>query len=241
MKIAICTPHYADVHAYFALSLVGLVKWTVQRGRIVFNGDTVVPDLEVFMRSSSTLPTLRNMLVKDAMDWGANYLLWADADHEFPPDALLRLLSHNLPIVGANYPRRASPNFPTAVGLDGKFLWTTEEMAWNGEISPVSGLGLGFCLMDMTVFKLLHDQAIAAGKKNFWPLFAFEAIPGQIEGVGEDIYFFRQLAAAGIGIHVDHALSWSIGHAHQKMLTNNEALAQKDSFPASPGNVDPAS
>ncbi len=226
MKIAICTPHYADVHAYFALSLAKMAMWTVQ-ARILFNGKETVPQLEMFMRSSSTLPTLRNMLVKDALDWGANYLLWVDADHDFPPDALLRLLSHNLPVVGLKYPRRASPNYPTAVDLDGGFLWTTKEMARNGDISRVSGLGLGFCLMDMTIFDLLHEQAIAAGKENFWPLFAYESIPGRIQGIGEDIYFFRQLTAAGIGIHVDHALSWAIGHAQQRMLTNEEALAQK--------------
>ncbi len=231
MKIAICTPHYADVNPYFALSLAGMVKWTVQRGRIVFNGETVVPDIEMFMRSSSALPTIRNLLVKDALDWGANYLLWADADHSFPQDALIRLLSHNLPVVGVNYPRRGLNNHPTAVALDGTSLWTTEEMANNREVSRVGGLGLGLCLMDMRIFDVLHERAIAAGNENFWPLFAFLAVPGRIDGIGEDIYFFEKLESARISVHVDHALSWSIGHAYQKMLTNADVLPQKDGFP----------
>ncbi len=43
------------------------------------------------MKLASMLPTLRNVLVEDALDWGANYLLWVDADHVFPPECLLRL------------------------------------------------------------------------------------------------------------------------------------------------------
>ncbi|MDP9413870.1 MAG: hypothetical protein M3Q08_07225 [Pseudomonadota bacterium] len=228
MKIAICTPHYADVHAYFALSLVSMVQSTVQPGRIVFNGETIVPKIEMFMRSSSALGTVRNLLVKDAIDWGANYLLWADADHSFPQDALIRLLSHNLPVVGVNYPGRGLNNYPTAIGMDYRTLWTTEEMANNGEVSQVLALGLGLCLMDMNIFDLLHEQAIAAGNENFWPLFAFQPVPGHIEGIGEDQYFFGKLEQAGTGVFVDHALSWSIGHASQKILTNADALLQKD-------------
>ncbi len=42
------------------------------------------------------------------------------------------------------------------------------------------------------------------------------------------IYFFNLVRQAGIGIYVDHALSWSIAHAYQKLLTNTDALMQKD-------------
>jgi hypothetical protein len=97
-------------------------------------------------------------------------------------------------------------------------------MAKKGEVTEVGALGLGLCLMDMRVFDLLHQEAVAAGKDNFWPLFAFEPIPGEMDILGEDIYFFRRLKKLGISIHVDHGLSWSIGHAFQKMLTNKDAL-----------------
>lgn len=230
LKIAICTPHYADVHAYFALSLVNMIQWTVQPGRVVFNGEATVPDIRMFMRSSSALATVRNLLVKDALDWGANYLLWADADHNFPPDSLIRLLSHNLPVVGVNYLRRGLNNYPTAIGLDRTILWTTEEMANNREVSQVIALGLGLCLMDTSVFELLHEQAISAGNENFWPLFAFQPVPGRIEGIGEDQYFFGKLEQAGIGVFVDHALSWSIGHSLEKMVSIGDVRPQKDAF-----------
>lgn len=108
------------------------------------------------MRRSTILPRCRNALAKDAVDWGANYLLWVDADHSFPPDSLVRLLSLNLPIVGVNSARRTRPTWPTAVALDGQLIWTTEELAQRGEVEQVRHPGLGFCLMDMDVIHTLR-------------------------------------------------------------------------------------
>ncbi len=217
------------MHSEFTYSLIKMIMHTL-RSRILFNGEEVAPDIELFTRSSSMLPTVRNLLVMDALDWGANYLLWADADHSFPPGSLMRLLSLNLPVVGVNYARRTSPTYPTAKSLDDELAWTTEEMARNGEVSQVNSLGLGLCLIDMTIFPALYDHAVAAGKENFWPLFSFEAIPGSHDVLGEDAYFFRQLREAGIQIYVDHALSWSVLHIHQRTLSNADTIAQKDAF-----------
>ncbi len=224
MKIAICTPHYADVHALFAKSLAKMMVRTVQ-APIMFNGEVTVPQLELFFKSSSTLSTLRNELVKEAEDWGANYLLWADADHTFPDEALLRLLGLNLRVVGVNYPRRTFPTWPTATTLKNEILWTTEEMARNQEITEVGHMGLGFCLMDMTVLNDLRSVS-----ESIWPLFAHETRPGKTQAVGEDIYFFNKLRAARIPIHLDHALSWSIGHVHPKLLTNEDALREREAY-----------
>jgi hypothetical protein len=197
---------------------------------IRFNGEVRTPEIEVFMRSSSLLPKLRNQLVQDALEWGANYLLWADADHTFPEEALLRLLMLNLRVVGVNYPRRTSPTYPSAFALDGKLIWTTEENAQAGEITPVSSLGLGFCLMDMTIFNDLEKQAGREGEENMWPLFAYQIEPGQIEGIGEDKYFFDLLKRANVPVHLDHALSWSIGHFYPRLLRNSDTVSDKAAF-----------
>lgn len=233
MKIAICTPYYADVHAEYAYSLAKMVMRT-RDATVVFNGTETRPQIEIFLMSLSTLPELRNMLLNEAFKWGANYILWADADHNFPEDALLRLLAHNLPVVGANYPKRTYPTSPTATDLDGNLLWTSEEMARNGEVSQVKSLGLGLCLLDVTIFSTLHGYALAQGQENFWPLFAMEPVRGGMIGIGEDIYFFRRLAEAGIKSYVDHSLSWSIEHIHQNKLTNADAWAQRDAFLQNP-------
>ena len=223
MKIAILTPHRAEVAAEFAYSLTRMLLRT-GRTQIMFNGALSHPELELFMRSSSALPQLRNMLVDDAVSYGADYLLWADSDHQFPEDALLRLLSLNLPVVGVNYPRRARPTSPTAIGLDGEYVWTTAERAQAGEISEVQSLGLGFCLVDMTVIHALRGRGGQAAAK---PLFQIEMLGDGLDIVGEDVFFFRRIAEAGYAVHLDHALSWAIGHAHQRVLTVRDALAEK--------------
>jgi hypothetical protein len=151
-------------------------------------------------------------LVQEALGWGANFMLWADADHKFPEAALLRLLSLNLPVVGVNYPRRVHPHRPTASGDGNELVWTTEELARDGAVARVHSLGFGFCLIDMTIFETLQRHADEAGRGSIWPLFAVEMIGDGTQIIGEDIFFFRRLAEAGVPVYLDHALSWSVGH-----------------------------
>jgi hypothetical protein len=215
VKIAICTPHYADVAAVYAKCLSRMMLET-GRTEISFNGSSAFPQLEVFMRRSSVLPRCRNALVKDAVEWGADYLLWVDADHSFPKRSLLHLLSLNLPVVGVNYPRRAHPTSPTAVSLEGELIWTTPDLAARGELQEVRHLGLGFCLIDMNVVHTLRSRGE--------PLFVLEMLGDGLSVVAEDVFFFRRIREAGFAVFVDHGLSWHIGHQFDRLLMNADAL-----------------
>lgn len=223
MKIAICTPHHGDVTAEYAFSLAKTMLRTGQ-APIEFNGEVVVPQIEVFLRSSSVLPQLRNMLVRDALDWGADYILWIDSDQKFRDDALLRLLTLNLPVVGANYPRRLPPYEATAIGLDGQLVTSSAQAAEALAVEPVASLGLGFCLMSTTIFETLAQAARAQGR-DMWPLFNVEMIGDGSRVVGEDVFFFRRLAEANVPVHVDHAVSWYTGHVHSRVLSFAELPA----------------
>jgi hypothetical protein len=228
MKIAICTPYYADVTAEYAECLARMMLYT-GRATFVYNGEPVVPEIELFLYRSTVLQRCRNTLAKAAADWGANYLLWIDADHWFPPDALLRLLSHNRPVVGVNCPRRMEPTGPTAVSLDGNLIWTTEELAREEKLEQVAHPGLGLCLVDMNVIKTLRAPG-PDGKPI--PLFAMEMLGEGLQVIAEDVFFFRRVNAAGFSVWVDHALSWQIGHVYTKLLTNADAEAQRAAFEA---------
>jgi hypothetical protein len=100
MKIAICSPVHSTVTMEYAYSLTTMVHWT-DHAEIVFNGEPVRPEITAFMERSSVLPQIRNRLVKSAVGYRADYLLWVDADMSFPKESLLRLLSLNLPVVGS--------------------------------------------------------------------------------------------------------------------------------------------
>jgi hypothetical protein len=83
------------------------------QAKIIYDDEPVTPELKLFIVSSSLLPESRNRLVAEALNWDADYMLWMDADHVFPCDALLRLLGRSKLVVGFNYARRHTPTAPS--------------------------------------------------------------------------------------------------------------------------------
>lgn len=234
MKLALAIPCYGDTKAKFTQSLAAMIAHTLSTTLQDANGDTIPVQIETFMVSSSMLTESRHRLVAEALAWEADYLLWLDADHVFPHDTFCRLWSHNLPIVGVNYPRRATPTAPTAAYDDGtehsKLLYTTKDKAEAALVEPCVHMGFGVCLMNMGVFDILQDHAEKAGDGNFLPLFKFEPTENKVGMIGEDVFFFRKAREAGITPFIDHGLSWEVGHLSEVILTNAHALAQKDKW-----------
>lgn len=227
MKVAICIPRYGDVKGSFAISLARLVAHSL-------SASPEPLELEIFSISSSDLPQSRTDLLKDAIQWQARYLLWLDSDHVFPADALLRLLKHKLPVVGCNQPRRSEPTGPVAVrlGEDGKpeHVWTTKAKAEAEEIEEVHHVGLALCLMDMNLLHQVKAHVEKGVGWAHWEPFDRKRDPVMGALMGEDVSFFRELANAGVKVHVDHGLSWQVGHIHERVLTNADAEAQKEAW-----------
>lgn len=234
MKLAICIPCYGDAKSKFTQSLAAMLVHTAQADLRDENGEPIKLQIETFIVSTSMLTEGRHRLVAEALTWEADYMLWCDADHTFPHDAFCRLWSHGLPVVGVNYARRIAPTAPTAAYFDGdgpaKQLYTTKELAEAGVVQPCAHMGFGLCLIDMRVFGRLHERAEENGEANFLPLFKFEPAEDGIGMIGEDVFFFRKLRDAGITPHIDHALSWEIGHITEAIFTNAHAVAHKDKW-----------
>jgi glycosyltransferase involved in cell wall biosynthesis len=198
MKIALCMPIHSGAKPRFVECLSRLLVKTAN-GHFVEDGQTASPVIESFVYSTSGIAFARRKLVDLATEWGADWLFWLDADHTFPPDALLQLLARQKPVVGANYRRRnAAHEAPTAAGYkDGKFF---PVMPGGDGIDEVMSLGMGLCLTHADVFRRIEK-----------PYFYDEMRPdGQM--IGEDVTFCRKVRAAGIGVFVDHALSRQVGH-----------------------------
>lgn len=197
------------MEADFGVCLASMTMWTVRCAPHI--------DIAVQRVSSSILAQARTRLWRWSEENQADYLLFADADQTFPPDALLRLLAHQLPAVGANYPVRTPGMIvSTGRGLDGEALGLPR----SGQgIEEVGHLGLGLCLIHMPpVRTALAAQASKEGRETYFPLFAALPDPdgarnpnGDDKFVGEDIYFFDKLRAAGIKLYVDHDLSVDVG------------------------------
>jgi hypothetical protein len=195
-RIAICTPHNGDVKADYAFSM----------GRLLLASQPL-HEIHLFGARGSSIALNRMAIADNALAWGADYLLWIDSDHVFPANSLERLLAHNVDIVGVNQPRRAFGQPSTAVIVeDGqlRFVVTTEAEAKAGLVQPVTALGLALCLIRSSVFGRMERP---------W----FENWPG-----GEDSYFFAKLSKLAVPVHLDHALSWEVGHIGEHVFGNGD-------------------
>jgi hypothetical protein len=233
MKIAICIPRHGDTKGDFTISLGRMLVHTMATG-IPTPAGTCKPEIELFSTSSSDLPQNRTTLLKRAMAWQARYLLWLDSDHVFPRDALVRLIAHELPVVGCNQPRRCDPTGPVAVKINEKgemeHVWTTAELARRGVVEEVHHTGLAFCLMDMLILHQVQEHVEKGVGWAHWNPFDRRLLPGTTARMGEDASFFAELREAGIKVHVDHGLSWQVGHIDERVLTNADAEAQKEAW-----------
>jgi hypothetical protein len=233
MKIAICIPRHGDTKGDFTISLARMLVHTTGR-QIDSAAGPRTPEIEIFSTSSSDLPRNRTELLKRAMAWQARYLLWLDSDHVFPRDALLRLLAHRLPVVGCNQPRRSDPTGPVAVRINAagekEHVWTTAELAKAGVVEEVYHVGLAFCLIDMLILHQVREHVEKGVGWDQWNPFDRRRVAGTTARMGEDASFFAELREAGVKIHVDHGLSWLVGHIDERVLTNADAEAQKDAW-----------
>lgn len=204
LKVICAIPSHGDCKAAFTVSLARTVAHFAS---IPYDG---VKDVQVTLIKSSVLPETRAMLVSRCLDMGATHMLFLDDDMKFPPDTIARLLNHNLAVVAVNYPRKNLEARPTAYADEPDYVGPV----WSGDrasgLQQVAYCGFGIMLIDMRVFEKLS-----------LPLFSFEPQPPDyIKYMGEDAYFCRKLADAGIPLFIDHDLSKQCSHIGDMEYTN---------------------
>jgi hypothetical protein len=232
MRIAICIPRHGDTKGDFTISLARMIAHSYAATAHLPSSERV--QIEIFSVASTDLVANRTELLKRAIGWQARYLLWLDDDHVFPPDTLLRLLRHRLPVVGCNQPRRSNPTGPVAVKRNAagemEHVWTTRELAEAGTVEEVIHVGLALCLMDMNILHQVKAHVEKGVGWAQWGPFERRQIAGSTALMGEDVSFMHELTDAGIKVHVDHGLSWQVGHIAERVLTNADTVAQKDEW-----------
>jgi hypothetical protein len=234
MKVAICIPRYGDTKGEFTISLGRMLVYSLSRPVQLRSGPAGL-EIEIFSLASSDLPASRTILLQRAIQWQARYLLWLDTDHVFPPDSLSRLLRREVEFVGVNQARRTTPTGPVTMrfGADGamEHVWTTAELARADALEEVAHVGLAFSLMDMNLLHKVkaHVEASGPGWAN-WQPFDRKRLAGTSARMGEDASFASELRDAGVKIHVDHGLSWQIGHIGEHVFTNAETIEQKEAW-----------
>jgi hypothetical protein len=149
----------------------------------------------VYSDSTGPIHEHRNNIVDKALSVGSTHLLMCDVDQVYHPETITRLLSRQLPIVGALVHRRYPP-FDSLmlqkVEIDERRNGYVPIDEWKeGELVEVDATGGGCLMFEMSVFRKMPR-----------PWFKEQRNPdGSV--LGEDIGFCQELKAAGYRIFVD--------------------------------------
>jgi predicted SAM-dependent methyltransferase len=137
----------------------------------------------------------RNRCVEVALELGVEWIFFVDYDVAPPPNALVKLLSLNVPIASGVYHSKEVPSYPLIYvkGWEGSF-----EDYEKGDLIKADGCGMGCTLINMEVFRKIKPP---------W----FKTVPGYSEknpsvvlpNMTEDIFFCNKAKDAGYDIIVD--------------------------------------
>lgn len=197
MKILLGLPSFGNVHGEFMDSLVGMVAHTVRHR----------PDIAIFYhRDQRTYRHFARInIASAALTNETDYLLTIDDDMVFPPDALLRLLSHDKQIVTALYFQRGLPTSPVIYqtvkveDVAGERMFKPVGTWKENELLKIGACGMGLCLIKTDVFRRIPEP---------WY--------GQEHGCGEDLFFCRRVGEAGIPIFCDTSIQ--AGHMYERPM-----------------------
>lgn len=214
--------HPGEVSSYFLTSLVGTIL-ADQRGKKKPN---IVGLLQEW--SSANVSAPRNYLTGKFLDeYDADWLLWIDADMQFDPDAMDRLLSvadpKERPVVGGLcFGMSAGQLFPTIYMLAHDDDGATRTVRMGNyppdTVVQVAATGAAFLLIHRDALTQVRDH----GFNKTFPFFQESELHGQ--PVGEDITFSLRLLQLGIPLHVDTGTR--IGHHKSQLLDEQLFLFQ---------------
>lgn len=152
--------------------------------------------LGVLTASCCYMDKMRDDLVRDALEYNPDYLLWLDADQVYPPDTpeiLMQHIDNGALIVGGLTPDRISgePLVYEMVPEDRGVRKRDDIIVGRGLIK-VDAMGFGGIMTSPEVFKIM--------KKPYFQMTWNRKLKGTI---GEDVKFYINCKHAGIDIWCD--------------------------------------
>lgn len=201
-RVGIGIPSTDMWHASFGVCLAEMMAFNSRAGLVQGLAN---------MRSYDPVMS-RNEIVKACFETGLDWVLFLDSDMVFPRDTLIRLLSHNKPMVGASYVRRLSPNH--LLGYD---INKNEIMDGNGLI-PMARMPTGCLLIHKSVFEPIpypwfQSMAMVTSDGK-----AVESADGFLNVATEDYVFSDKVTFSSQEMWCDLDLTKEIGHIKQEAL-----------------------
>jgi len=206
-KIAVCLAAGDETKTFFAYDLARLMAHSA----VHLSSDAI----GILVARGSRIPAQRELLAQAVLDQDYSHALFLDTDMRFPKETLVRLLDHNVAIVGAGYTERHVPYRPAVVKdlTSDERLYTIREHTGT---EPVAGIGFGVVLIRRDAFEAVPR-----------PRFTWAWSPEQDDHIGEDMFFCHKAGKAGVGIYVDHDLTKDVKHIGEVELTYDHALRAK--------------
>lgn len=233
-KIAIALPTHDYAPMGFSFDLACLVRDTGSAIHDMIRtaeeaGRECQISFGIEMSAGTYVHSARQELIEDLLGKGVTHILWLDTDMRFPSDALVRLMNHDLPMVGINYAKRKVPSDFVAIKCVG---WGPDDRSeklitheYSTGLEEVEAIGFGMVLMQTSALANMPDP-----KKEPW--FWFKWMEDKQQQAGEDVWFCKLFRDSGQRIFVDHDLSKECGHIGQftykldhVLLTRPEAVA----------------
>jgi hypothetical protein len=167
----------------------------------------------------------RNDLVNQAIKEQCDYLLFIDDDIVPPQDGLCNLIEHiekeNIDVVSGDYLLKGKPEQSIHLQLDKEGMVNELERIKDlPEFYKVNWLiGLGFCLIDMKVFKQMRQPWFLCHSKNV----------NTDGGVNEDAHFSELVMENGFKIWVDRTIQClHIDFKNQKVFSFDKMYDLRD-------------
>lgn len=210
MKTMIAVPCMDMVHTMFMTSLMGMQRV----GEVHYN-----------FKLNSLIYDSRNQIAADAMDAGADRILWLDSDVTFEPD-LMKRLSEDMDagrefVTGLYFGRRSRPTpviyrrvdppaKDPASGLMKSTVTPDHDFAQKEPVFRVDGCGFGACMMSVDIIRQVWEK--------FGPPFT------PYPWAGEDISFCYRLKLLEIPVWCDRTVQ--VGHLGVSVF-NEETYRQQ--------------
>jgi len=215
IHVAILIPSHDMIHSTFAYDLARLCILT--SGSFMAPGS--ISKLSIHTATDTLIHRARQSLADAALEYGADYALWLDADMRFPKEILIQMLmraeelhpleGHVYPLLGVNYSTRGMPpryvawkKVPDRERADGERLVTDDT---TSGMEDVEAFGFGCVLMHTNVLKALDEK-----RPRPWFRFAYDDELGK--HIGEDVYFCRLVRELGFPAVIDHDVSKGVRH-----------------------------
>lgn len=201
-NVSICTPTTGVVKATYCASLLGMI--THHLNNPVLGMEDESRNINYNLLIGSNISQQRDSMVQDSLSIATTtHVLFIDDDMGFEADCLNIALSRKVPIVLANYRRKAPPWPFTARILDAeakKAVEVVTDETTHG-LQQITFGGFGFCLIEASVLRGLKQ-----------PRFLNQWVEHQQLYTTEDYPFFKSIGESGTPVYVDHDLSKRIYH-----------------------------